>query len=892
MTWWDVLKLRVQSLFQKSVEDRELEEELRFHLEKETELGRGRGLSPVEARRRARVAFGGYDRIVEETREARGTAWIENALRDLRFAARGLRRDSRFAVVAVLTLAIGVGATTAVFSVANSLLLRPVAGVRAPDDLVVVQLAEEPGVIAGMSHANIADLRAATPALVGLAGYARRTMQTRTETAGAVEVEATIIDGDYFGVLGLRPRMGRWFTAEELAPDAAGDVVVISDRFRGSYFGRGSDVLGRSVQLNAESYTVVGVAPAGFHGTLRTGGEDLWLPAAAYGRMWHRPVQAADRRASIFVELVGRLAPGSTPAVAQQQLRTAMTRLLGEYPDANGYLTGYQLDVHEGIGLEVSAREHTRRTLRLLLGSVFVLLLIACVNVANLLLFRGVARQGETAVRAALGASGGRLVQQHVAEGLLLSVVGGIFGIIMALAIGVMFQGQQLPGLPPIGSIAIDRRVIAFALGSGLLTGVVFAVLPAALSLRNALGSTMRNFGRSVTDVGSAVRAALMVFQVAASLTLVIGAIMLVRTVRNLDRVDVGFDADRVFTFGVSPAPQGYDANEARAFRQRILSELSALPGVAAASVTSFAPFGGDHMMFRLAVPGSGMKAVPAVTNEVSAGYFETVGTPLIAGRSFNESEQDASLDERPGIVLSRAVARSLFGDAAAAVGRVVEVAGFTGTTEQPVVGVAEDIRGSPRSGPQPAAYMPIGTASLPQTYAIIRSDMSLGEAKQVVGEAVARIDPNIPFFTAESLTAAIRRAAAEERLLARLLGMFGVLAVLLAAAGLHGVISYSVARRWREIGIRMAIGARPEGVVRLVVSRSMKLVFGGSALGVAGGYVLSTILASRMFGVTPVDAATYVIAFAGFAVVALAASAPSTVAAVRVDPLETLRQE
>jgi putative ABC transport system permease protein len=892
MMGWDVLKSRVRSLFHRSVNDRELEEELRFHLEKETELGQKSGLSPVEARRQALLAFGGYDRIVEETRDARGTASIENMLRDLRFAARGLRRDSRFAVVAVLTLAIGVGATTAVFSLANSFLLRPVIGVHAPDELVVVQLTDESGTIAGLAHANISDLRAATPALAGLAGYASQTLQTRTETAGALEVEATIVDGDYFGVLGLTPRMGRWFTAEELAPEAAGDVVVISDRFRGTYFGRAPDVLGRSVQLNAENYTVVGVAPAGFHGTMRTGDDDVWIPAAAYGRMWHRQVQAADRRASIFVELVGRLAPGNAPAVAEQQLHTVMTRLLEAYPDVNGYYAGYQLHVYEGIGLAVSARERTRRTLELLLGSVFVLLLIACLNFANLLLFRGVARQGETAVRAALGASVGRLVQQHVTEGLLLSIVGGVLGIIMALAIGVMFQGQQFPGLAPIGSIAIDRRVIAFALCSAVLTGVVFAVLPAAMSLRNTLTRTMRSFGRSVTDAGSAVRAALVVLQVAASLTLVIGAIMLMRTVRNLDAVDVGFDADHVFTFGVSPAPQGYDSNEARAFRERILREVSALPGVTTAAVTSFAPFGRDRMMFRLTVPGSGLVAVPAVTNEVSAAYFETVGTPVIAGHGFNESEQNARLDEHPGIVLSNAVAHSLFGEAAGAVGRLVEVAGFTGTTLQSVVGVAEDVRGSPRSGPQPAAYMPIGTASLPQTYALIRTDMSLEQAKQVVGEAIARIDPNVPFFTAESLTAAIRRAAAEERLLARLLGTFGLLAVLLAAVGLHGIISYSVARRRREIGIRMAIGARPDTVVRLVVSRSMKLVFGGCALGVVGGYVLSTILANRMFGVTPVDAAAYVIAFATFGVVALAGSAPSAVAAVRVDPLETLRQE
>jgi predicted permease len=395
-----------------------------------------------------------------------------------------------------------------------------------------------------------------------------------------------------------------------------------------------------------------------------------------------------------------------------------------------------------------------------------------------------------------------------------------------------------------------------------------------------------------VADAGAGVRAGLMVVQVAASLALLIGALMLLRTVHNLDRVDVGFDAEHVFTFGLSPAPQGYDAEGARAFRQRVLGEVSALPGVAAASVTSFAPFGGDRMGFGLAVPGSDASAVRAATNEVSADYFETVGTPIIAGRAFNELEQNARIGEAPGIVLSRAVARSLFGDAAGAVGREVEVAGFTGRTRQRVVGVAEDVRASPRSPAQPAAWMPIGTAALPQTYVIVRSNLSLAEVERLVAGAVARLDPNIPFFTSESLTAAIRRATAEERLLARLLGMFALLAVLLAAAGVYGVVSYSVARRRREIGIRMAIGARADRVVALVVSRMMKLVAAGSVLGIAGGYLFSRLLATRMFGVTPVDGVTYLVAFATFTAVALAASAPSALVAVRVDPSATLRQE
>jgi len=887
---WAELRSRVRSFFRASAEDRELEEELRFHLERETELGVRRGLSPAEARRQALLVFGGYDRVVEETRDARGFAWVENVLRDLRFAGRALRREPRFAAVAVLTLAIGVGATTAVFSLADAILLRQVAGVRDPGELVVVQLAGQPGIIAELSHANISDLRAAAPALAGLAGYASRSVQTRTAT-GAVEVEATLFDGDYFGVLGLVPRLGRWFTADELSATASGDVVVISDRFWGAYFDRSPDVLGRMVQLNAERYTVVGVAPPNFHGTLRTGGVDVWLPAAAYGRMWHRPIDIADREASIFTELVGRLAPGRTPELAEEQLRTGFARLVESYPGMLDHLADYRLNVHEGIGLAVSVREQTGRALRLLLGSAALLLLIGCVNFANLLLFRGVTRRGEVGVRAALGASRPRLLQQQLTEGLLLCVFGGLLGIGLALAIGAIFRGQQFPGLPPIDGSVLNGSAVVFALGSALLTGIVFSALPAAVSLRESLGRTMRSIGRSVSDAGSAFRSGLVIFQVAASLTLLIGALMLVQTIRNLDRVDLGFDAEQVFTFGISPAPQGYDAEAAHAFRTRILTEVSALPGITAASVSSFAPFGSDRMLFRLTLPGSDATPVRAATNEVSSAYFETVGTRILAGRAFSELEQTAALTDGPGIVLSSTVARSLFGTANP-VGQLIEVGGFTGTSLQPVIGVAEDTRGSPRSGPQPSVYMPIGTASLPQTYVLVRADLSLEHTKRLVGSVVASIDPDVPFYTAESLTTAIRRAAAEERLLARLVGTFALLAVLLAAAGLYGVISYSVARRRREIGIRMAIGARPTSVVQLVVGRSVKLVAVALVLGIAGGYAFSTLLANRMFGITPLDPLTYVVACLAFSIVALAASAPSAVAAVRVDPVSTLRQE
>ncbi len=882
--------VRLRALVKRGREDHELEEELRFHLEQEAQRYRQQGLDEAAAVRRARLGFGGYDRIVEETREARGMVVLENLVRDVRIALRGLGRTPGFTLIALLALTVGIGATTAVFAVASALLFRPIEGIRDADALFVARLVDDAGIINGFSHANITDLRAASPALSGLAGYSNRMMQASTG-AGAVEVAATVVDGDYFGVLGVVPQRGRWFTSQERAASASGDVVVISDHLWASWFDRAADVVGRTVQMNADTYTIIGVAPAGFGGTLRTHSTDVWLPVAAFGRIWHRPIDASDRQASILDELVGRLAPGASAAVAQRQLRTAMADLVRSHPHANAHLSTYSLDLHEGIGLDIGARAHTTRIVRLLLGVVLVLLLTACANVANMLLLRGVTRRGETALRSALGASTGRLLQQHVIEGLVLSLSGGIAGVALALMLSGTVGGQGVLGLPAIESVPIDRRVVGFALLSTLLTGLFFTILPGIASVRGALAARLRQAGRGASSGSGDLRGALIVLQITASITLLIGALMLVRTVRNLERVDLGFDATGVHAFGVTPAPQGYTVDEARAFNRRLRDATDALPQVRSAAISSFSPTAEGALVSRLKLPGSDAEPIRAVTNEVSASYFETIGTRLLAGRTFSRAEQDATLENSPGILLSQTAARRLF-DGADALGRVVDVDGMTGTTQQVVIGVVEDVRSTPRAGPVPAAYVPIGSSSMSQSHVLVRSALPLEQTKALIGDVVAGLDPDIPFFVAESLGDGVRRTVAEERLLARILSVFAALAVLLAAIGLYSVIGWSVEQRRREIGIRMALGARAQGVVRMVVGQSLYLGLIGGVAGVAGGYALSRIFASRMFGVTPVDPLAYVAALLGFAVVALLASAVPALAATAVDPLETLRQD
>jgi putative ABC transport system permease protein len=882
---------RIRALFSRGVRNRELEEELHFHIERETARLVDAGLNADAARRRAHVTFGGYDRVVEETRDARGLVWLENVWRDVRFAARGLARNAGFTTVAVLTLAVGIGATTAVFALTNSLLLRPIAGVRAEEELVVIQLSPERGVVTGISHANLEDLRAGTPALSGLAGVSSRTLQARAPGGDPFELKAAIVEGDYFGVLGLQPHEGRWFTSDERAPHAAGDVVVISERFRSAYFGRSQNIIGRTLHLNAASYTIVGVAPPAFHGIDRTSAIDVWLPPAAYGRTSHRGVDASDRRASMFYDLVGRLAPGATASRAEQQLRATMSALVERHPSVNAEYAEYVPTVYPGIGVPVGVRPQTSRTLRLLLAAVSMLLLIACANVANLLLIRGVSRHGENAVRRALGASDGRLLQQHVADGVLLSLVGGSAGVAVALALRKALEGQSLFGLPAIEDVGLDWRVLGFALGAALFTGVLFTLTPALTALRGNVSAVVRATGRSITGDGARLRSALTILQIAASLTLLVGALLLVRTVHHLVGVDRGYDPDAVLAYGYDPSPQGHDADAARALRRRLLDDVAAQPGIQSASVTSFLPVPDDRPVYRISVPGSSEEPLRVAGFDVSAAYFETVGTAIVAGRAFTADEQHQPAQAAPGVILSAATARALFGDAHA-VGRVIELRGFTGTAQQRVIGVAEEVRMGRRDDVMPTVYQTLGAAALPHGYILVRSSMSAAQTQRVVADALARIDPNIPFFRAESLGDSLRRSIAEERLLARLLSLFAALAIVLAGIGLYGVVAYSVARRRREMGIRVALGARTGEVVRLVADQSLKLVAAGALLGTLGGYVLSNALGSRIFGVTPLDPATYIAAILTFAAVAALASALPARSATRVDPIETLRQE
>ena len=893
MSLWAELRERGRALLFRRSEERDMEEELSFHLDQEIEKNLRVGLSPTEARRRALVAFGGVDRFAEQVREARGVQPLENALRDVRFGLRRLRREPGLTAAAVLSLAVGIGATTTVFAHANWLLLRPVPGVAAVDELVIVSFEDEPGQPTGVSHPNLEDLRAATPALAGLVAEQSAPLQGVAPEGSPFTLTGRVVEGDYFGVLGVRPALGRFFTSEERSPAAAGDVVVISDRIWSQQFGRAPDVIGKVLRLNAETYTVVGVASASFRGVERIAEVDVWLPPAAYGRVRHTEMDVSDRGRRIFFNVIGRLARGASSRDAQEQLRAASRALIEQYPDENGIFESHPPTVYPGIGLEVLLREPTARTLRLLMGVVAVLLLLAAANVANLLLFRGVSRQPETSMRRALGASAGRLIQQQVTEGLLLSLLGGVAGVGAALVLGRSFQGQSLLGLPALQGVAIDWRVVGFGLGGALAAGLLATSIPAVVAVRSSLLAASRRSDRSGSGYSAAARGALTVVQIAASLTLLVGATLLVRTVRNLGRVELGFEPEAVISFSYNAAPQGYDAEAGRALDRGLLERVRAVPGVERASVASEGPTTSFNGL-RILSPDRPDEPIDVRGFAVSADYFSTLGIRLLAGRAFTTEEEHAPLAEAAGVVLSAAAASALFGEpVTAAVGRVVEIPGSRGGGTFVVVGVSADFRAQGvRRPPTLAVHLPLGAAWHTGRQVFLRTALPRDETELAVTRAMREIDPGIPFNRVATLSENVRQSIAEERLMAKLLGLFSLLAAALAGMGLYSVIAYSVARQKREIGIRMSLGARRAQVVGLVVRSSVGLVVIGLAAGIGGGYALSRLLASRLFGVTPLDTPTYGIAAGAFMLVALVASLLPASAAARVDPIETLKAE
>jgi predicted permease len=878
-----------------------VDEEIAFHLEMRTEELVAEGMDPERARAQAEREFGsveaetaalrGADRAIEGRR--RRTEWLRDFGMDLRFAARSLRRGRGATLAAVVTLGLGIGVATTVFSLVNWVELRPVPGVADPERLVVVQMVDaSDGDDTGVSYPNLLDLREAATAFHSLAGYETIGLQVAVEGAAPAALMGEAVAGDYFGTLGLRPLGGRFFSREEQRSTAPVHAAVISHRLWRTRFGAESGVAGRAIRMNGIEFTVVGVAPEGFRGTERLGDVDVWVPASTYGELRHEAGQLTDRRRHILEELVGRLRPEATPQMAQAQLRSTMARLVEAYPEENEIYSAYLPTVFEGIGLNVRAREHVGRTLSLMSGVVAIVLLIAWANVANLLLLRGVRRRGETAVRRALGASTVRLFRSYLVEGVLLALAGGGVGLLLSLVGTRLFRGKLMGWLPEIDHVGVDGRVLAFVLGASLLSGALFGVIPLWATQRETFLHHLKEAARTSTGRATWLRGGLIVAQVSAATVLLVAALLLARTLHALNQVSTGLDARGVLTFGMDPNDLGYDSLRNQAFRTQLHERLLATPGLESVSLASGSPFGGAYMKFRLR-PASAPDAPPVEAWEFSASpeLFRTLRIPLLAGRGL------AATGAEDEVVISRTLARQLFGDADP-LGRKILGPSFDGPTpvSYTVVGVVGDTRvhALRASEPDPVIYRSIMAVESWRTWTtvLVRSPRPASEVGAAVREAVTALEPSLAIYRTETLSASVAETISEERLLARMAMLLAALAAVLAAVGLYAVVSYSVAQRTREIGIRMALGARLRAIVALVSREATPLVGGGILLGVLVAIGASRVLESRLFGVARLDPLVYGAAAGLFALTAAIALWGPLRTAGRVDPTEALRHE
>jgi len=877
------LTFRLQALFRRSRVEGEMEEELRAHIERRAEDLMHQGVSRAVAERQARLEFGGYQRFKEEIREALGTHMLETILQDVRYGLRMLRKAPGFTAVAVLTLALGIGANTAIFSVVDAVLLRPLPYPQ-PDKLMMVhQVLPAKGVSgAGMSYPNFQDWARGARSFEELTGM----RATEFALSGAGEARSVVggaVTSGYFPMFRVKPAIGRLLAPSDDAPGAAA-VVVLSGRLWQSQFGGDPGIVGKTILLDQHPFTVVGVVPGDFRPLVPAGKEEFWVP------LLQDPIAAQlyQRRGGHYLTVVGRLKDGVTPVQAQADLQGIQTGLQQQYPDAN---KGWDARV---VPMQAELVGDVRVALLVLLGAVGLVFLMACANVGSLQLVRATARQRELSIRAALGAGRRRLVQQLLAECVLLGVAGGTAGLLLAF-ITVRGMGSWLPAdLPRIAEISVNGRMLWFGLALGVLSGIIFGLAPALHSSEGKLSEALKEGARSAGDGTRrrALRGAFVVVETALAAVLLIGSGLLIRSFSQLQSLDPGFNAAHLLTAGVSLPDSRYPSSkEILAFYNRTLERMKAVPGAQETAAAVPLPIEGGYINLAFQVEGR-----PAVAQSemptanlvaVSPNYFHVMQIRFLSGRELAESDSETA----PNVcVISETVARGAFGGGSA-MGKRISI-GYPAAAIREIVGIVADVKdvslASAGSGQVyvPFPQNPFGGLGL----AIRTSGDAASLASAVRGEFHA-LDSALP-VDALPMASVIDDSVTEPRFRTMLLGAFGAVALLLAAIGIGGVISYNTGLRTHEIGVRVALGAQPGDVMRLVVGQGMRLALAGAAIGLIAALGMTRLMTSLLFRVSATDPATFVAVTVVLACVAVGASAIPAQRAARVDPVVALRHE
>ncbi len=819
---------------------------------------------------------------------------MDTLIQDLRYALRQLRRSPGFAAVAILTLALGIGANTAIFSVLDAALLRPLP-VEEPYELVHLRTQRPEGAVnASLSYPLFDAIRDRTRSLSGTLAMAEWTVSLGTE-AEALRARGEFVSGGYFDLLGIEPALGRLFRAPET--EAGAPVAVLGHRTWRARFGGDPRVVGATVELNGHPFTVIGVGPRGFPGLVRGQVADFWAPLRAYPLVVTTrfdDAEAAFGEPGIFwLNVIGRLAPGASLERARAEM-AALDRGLREAGLRSEVEAGRVDPIGTGLGWSVASLE---TPLALLMVVVGVVLLIACANVAGLFLARAASRRREMAVRRSLGAGPGRLARQLLTESVVVAAAGGTAGLLFAGWLAPVLASYRPPGGDALAlSVSLDARVLGFTAAVSLVTALLFGIAPALAASREALVPALKQDARAGPDAERryGLRHALVAAQVCLSLVLLVGAGLLLQSVRNLRAVDLAFDPANVLLLEADLGARDREPAERRAFQRAALERVRSLPGVesaAWASVVHPNPGGsrveGVELEDAPGVPDAGAAFDVSV---VSTGYFETLRMPLLRGRGFTA---DDDRDAPRVAVVNRAMAERYW-PGRDPVGRQV----YLGPREDPagavrIVGIAPDTRYRDlREREGHVVYLPLAQSDEPKVTLLARTAGPPSGLAAAVRAEIRALAPGVPLFGARSLEEHLRGAYAAERLAAQLTAAFGLLALTLAAVGLYGTLSFFVARRTREIGIRIALGAEPRDVVGYVLRGAALVVAVGLVLGVLAALLLSPLARGILYQAEPGDPGTILLACATLGAVALLAAWLPARRASRLEPARTLREE
>ena len=816
---------------------------------------------------------------------------MDSLLKDIRYAIRGLAKRRGFVAVAVTTLALGIGANTAIFSLVNTVLLRSLP-VEKPEEIVSVAVRGKDDTMQAFSHPNYVDFRDQNQVLSGLLVY-RFVPLSMSRSGNNERVWGYEVSGNYFDVLGVKAIHGRTFLPEEDRAKLASPVIVVSYDSWQKRFGGDPGLVGKDLLINNHQFKVIGIAPQGFKGTELVYSPEIWVPASMME--WIEPGATwLDNRSTNNFFAVGRLKPGVTPRQAEASLNMLAVQLAKQYPNDN-----------EGQSIKVVPTGFIIPELRgavvsftwILMAAVGLVLLVTCANLAGLLLARATDRRREIAIRLAMGANRFRLIRQLLTESVLLSVVGGVAGVFLAIWIIKGLLAFKPPIDFPLGlDVGIDWRVLVFSLSISLITGAIFGLAPALQATRPSLLKSLKETGAQGGASRSRLRGGLVVAQIALSLIVLIAAGLVVRTLQRLQTMNPGFDTRNGLTMSFDMGLQGYDEARAQQFYRQLVERVQSIPGVRSAAVTSFIPLSLNYNSNSVYVEGQpaerGANAPTTMTASIGPRYFETMGTPILEGREF--TDQDTSKNESVAVVNETFVKRLMpFAKSNAdAINRRFSRRGPEGPFMR-IVGVAAggkywNVAEEPR---------PFVWTSLSQDYSsngilIVRTGGAPEPMFASVRHEVQILDPTLPLFDVKTLNEHMRLSLFPAKIAATVLGVFGLVALMLSAIGIYGITSYSVAQRTREIGIRMALGAQLGDVLKLVLTNGVRLTLIGVAIGLLGAYLVTRAITSVLYGVSATDPLTFVFISLLLVAVALLACFVPARRATKVNPLIALRYE